>query len=128
MVAESVLRQRLASLLSGDVSLDDFEDWFAAASWNAHKDSSPAAQRLIGAIELRLGEYSSGHLSLSELLQELEAVLRVEPVQFSFSLSATIPVSLYIDVNPAHISHRHHISTAAGSRSERRFVPVLERA
>jgi hypothetical protein len=75
MISESELRRRIAALISGDESLDDFEDWFTLASWNAHQDSSPEARRLVGWVELRLAEYSSGHLSITELLSEMEALV-----------------------------------------------------
>ena len=121
MVTEIELREKLTALINGDVSLDAFEDWFTVASWNAHQDSSAAAQRLVGAIELRLGEYSNGHLSAAELNRELEALVRVEPIHVTHSLNI-------------HIPQQHHVMSeglldplvVAGSSSVylRRLVPV----
>ena len=124
MVSELELRRELAAVLNGDVSLDDFEDWFTVASWNAHKDSSPVAQKLVGAIELRLGEYSNGHLSVVELHRELEGLLRAEPVQVSFSINTNIPVSVYLNISPSQASSTSSVVTGA-TRARRRFVPVL---
>jgi hypothetical protein len=93
MIRESEIRERLAALVGGDVSLDDFEDWFAVSSWNAHKDSSAEAIRLVGAIELRLGEHSNGHLPFADLRHELEALLLSDVVQRSGTVVVSIPVS-----------------------------------
>jgi hypothetical protein len=71
MIAEHQIRQWLARFLHGEVSLDQFEDWFVQRSWNMHRDSDDASQKLASAIELRLAEYSSGHLSDEQLHNEL---------------------------------------------------------
>jgi len=71
MIAEHQIRQWLARFLHGEVSLDQFEDWLVGRSWNMHRDSDEAAQKLASAIELRLAEYSSGHLNDEQLRNEL---------------------------------------------------------
>jgi hypothetical protein len=71
MIAESQIRERLIRFLRNEVSLGEFEDWLVQNSWNMHKDSEEAAQKLVSAIELRLAEHSSGHLSDCELRDEL---------------------------------------------------------
>jgi hypothetical protein len=73
MIIESQIRFWLARVLANEVSLDCFEDWFVQQSWNMHQDSDPSAQKLVAAIELRLAEYSSGHLSSAELCEELRS-------------------------------------------------------
>ncbi|HZR30631.1 MAG TPA: hypothetical protein VFA76_02095 [Terriglobales bacterium] len=77
------LREQIAKLISGKLSLDDFEDWFAQRSWNMHKDSEIDAQRLAYAIELRLAEHDNGHLPEAELQRELRQLLE-SPVRISF--------------------------------------------
>jgi len=76
------LREQIAKLLSGDLSLDEFEDWFAQRSWNMHKDSEIDAQRLAYAVELRLAEHDSGHLPEAELQRELRQLLE-SPIRLS---------------------------------------------
>jgi hypothetical protein len=71
MIAESQIREKLGRFLSKEMSLDQFEDWLVQRSWNMHKDSDEAAQKLASAIELRLAEHSSGHLSDCALRDEL---------------------------------------------------------
>ncbi len=75
MVTAEEIRERLVALLDGPLSIEDFEDWIVAGGWNMHTSSDNAAQRLVGAVEVRLAEYSQDHLSESELREELESVL-----------------------------------------------------
>ena len=49
------IRQQLARYLAKQITLDDFEDWFVAESWNVHRDENTAATDLVFEIELRLG-------------------------------------------------------------------------
>jgi len=96
MIVESHIRFWLARLIAGEASIDTFEDWFVAQSWNMHLDSEPAAQKLVAAVELRLAEYSSGHLNEAGLLEELRpfASIYVDPAaprsEASFS---SVPVA-----------------------------------
>ena|SRR5690348_4145590 len=76
MLSNFQLREQLIRLLSGDISLDDFDNWFAGESWNIHKSSDLMAQRLAYAVELRLAEYDDGHLSEPVLLDELRSLVR----------------------------------------------------
>jgi hypothetical protein len=84
MISESQIRDNLHRLLRHDLSLDHFEDWIAQQSWNMHKDSSDAAQKLAAAIELRLAEHSSGHLDEPALWEELRQFANPSVVQISF--------------------------------------------
>jgi hypothetical protein len=74
MQASSIFK-RLNRFLLGEVTLDQFEDWFVQNSWNAHKTSPEEVLQIIGAIELRLAELSSGHLSLRDLHSELTKLM-----------------------------------------------------
>ena len=88
MISEAEVRQRALAFLENEVSLDDFEDWLVARSWNMHRDSAPSAQDLVSSIELALSEHSNGHISESELRRELVSFLR------------EIFISVAIDVQP----------------------------
>lgn len=72
MANASDIREHLAQLLSEQISLGDFEDWFIPYSWNIHKHGDEASQHLAYAIEHVLSRFreDSGELrqSLSELL------------------------------------------------------------
>ena len=99
MIRESELRRRLAELISGDVSLDYFEDWYTIASWNSHRDSSAIANRLVGAVELRLAEFSNLHLSFAELMSELRALVIAEPILVATTTSPTIVCTMFVDAD-----------------------------
>ena len=71
MIAELEVRKHLVRFLSNEISLDDFEDWLVSKSWDMHQDSAQQAQKLVGAIELRLAEYSESHIDLETLHREL---------------------------------------------------------
>jgi len=71
MIAENQIREKLGRYLSKEWSLDQFEDWLVQRSWDMHKDSDESAQKLASQIELRVAEYTSGHLNEQELREEL---------------------------------------------------------
>jgi hypothetical protein len=84
MIAENQIREKAIRFLSREISLDHFEDWISEQSWNMHKDSEEAAQKLASAIELRLGEHSSGHLDEICLREELRSLVSNHSVSISF--------------------------------------------
>jgi hypothetical protein len=75
MISTETIRERLLSYLRQEIDLEQFEDWIAQNSWNAHLSSDLPAQRLANSIELKLAEHSSGHLSESKMRRELLPLL-----------------------------------------------------
>ena len=73
MIADYAIREKIAQYLTDGISLDKFEDWLVEQSWDMHTRSDEQSQRLASAIELRLAEHSSGHLSEAALRYELLA-------------------------------------------------------
>jgi len=71
MVNASKIRERVAEMLFGDISLEQFEDWFVPATWDAHKSGDPEAESLADEIEINLSEYTSGQLSPEQLRSRL---------------------------------------------------------
>ncbi|HVB80511.1 MAG TPA: hypothetical protein VNE82_11280 [Candidatus Binataceae bacterium] len=74
MITEAQIQQQLFGYLTRALSLNEFEDWLVQKSWNMHRDSSDAAQRLVGAIDLRFAEYSDNHLTDDGLERELKGL------------------------------------------------------
>jgi len=72
---ENKIRDKLASYLLGEVSLEDFKDWFVPASWNVDHSNNRAAINMVYEIELRLAEYSNGYWSEDELKQLLRPLV-----------------------------------------------------
>ena len=82
MLNAEEIRKRLASYISRETSLDEFEDWFVSSSWNVAQTSPPDAQKLVFEIESRLSEYSGNHISedalrraLAQLIQSVEVTI-----------------------------------------------------
>ena len=69
----------LAKYLGGPISLSQFRDWFDTETWDL--DMQPdALGQIIGEIELRLAEFTNGHLSERELRALLQPLLEREQV------------------------------------------------
>ncbi len=84
MIAENQIREKIGRYLRSELSLDQFEEWLVERSWNMHRDSDEAAQKLASAVELRLAEYSSGHLDDAQLRDELRQFVTNYSLHFSF--------------------------------------------
>lgn len=85
MLSVDVIREQVSDVLSGARSLEDFEDWIASSSWNVLRHADVDVRQLVGAIELRLAEHSSGHLDDNDLFAELQTLVLQgvvsEPIQ-----------------------------------------------
>lgn len=71
MINASEIHEQLVRFLVREIALNKFERWFAQNTWNIHLHGNESAQELTYAIELRLSEHSSGHLTDDELRKEL---------------------------------------------------------
>lgn len=65
------IRKQLVCYLTSETSLEDFEDWFVARSWNFHEAENPLLLELACEIELLLAEFSNGHWTESDLKERL---------------------------------------------------------
>jgi len=61
------IRSRLSRYVSGESSLEQFEDWFLPAAWNLTPDPDGEAYDLASELWLRLAEYDNGDWSEEEL-------------------------------------------------------------
>jgi len=102
MVSSSQIRAYISLLLDGNVSLDDFEDWFVQNTWNIHLGGSADAEELTFAVEESLAEFSSRHIDDQKLRGELAQILHsatkvvdiVDLPQPVFHLRSSSPVRL----------------------------------
>jgi hypothetical protein len=93
MIQEREIRERLASLLFGKLSLAAFGEWLASESWNMFADnSSNDAISLVAAINIRIDAYDERALSRADLERELLGLLNdaVISVQFDENLEAVL--------------------------------------
>jgi hypothetical protein len=82
---DNEIREKLASYLVGEISLEEFEDWFVPASWNVGQGKNQSAINMVYEIELRLSEYSDGFRNEDELRSLLKPLLEncdfnIEPI------------------------------------------------
>lgn len=111
MISELEVKENLASLLTNELSLEDFDRWLVEKSWNMHLDSAVEAQELVGSIELSLAEYSNGHLSWEELKNALRPHVQSYSVRIQLGTSAPAVVfstdsevetqSVPVDISPS---------------------------
>ncbi len=69
------LQSRLVDYLTGNSSLSEFRDWFDLETWGIAAESDSLVRDLAGEIELRLAEFTNGHLSENEVRRHLKNLL-----------------------------------------------------
>jgi hypothetical protein len=112
----------LQKLLLSEISVDEFDEWFGAASWNMHKDSSIEAQKMAGRVELLLAEFDQGHLSEGELRGRFLGEVRylvISPksdIQWSWSSTAT---ATFIQPVLSVVSGKSHVKAPS-------YTPLLQ--
>lgn len=63
------IREQLARYLVGEISLDEFRQWFVPAAWELEASDDVVANELSNQIFLSLAEYSNGDWTEAELNQ-----------------------------------------------------------
>jgi hypothetical protein len=104
MATESQIREQLVNYLSGESSLDSFDDWLSAETWNIHQTGDVGAEKLTFAIELLLSEHSSGHVSDEQLDDELKTLLR------DFAASVTVGAAQSVVVEKTASATLHPVA------------------
>ncbi len=69
------IRAQLARYLAGVLSLAEFRDWFAPASWDVDETSDAETQIAVHEIEHRIAEFTSGVWTESDLREHLMALI-----------------------------------------------------
>jgi hypothetical protein len=77
MASVQEVREELTKFLAHAQTLDALNEWLGRNTWNIHRESS-LVRDLVGAIELRLAEFSNGHCNQEELREYLAALLTNE--------------------------------------------------
>ena len=123
MVEVNEVRQKLADYLSlaKKLPLADFEDWFVRNSWDVHKANNPELRELVHSIELRLSEFSSGHLSEQALRKELTPFVTSIRTSVIFGQNANLNAPVASDIRWLEVGE---ILFAAPARKESSAVFV----
>jgi len=75
MSLANAIRDKVISYLSGEISLDELEDWVVTRTWDVDKTGDWEGADLAHGIELLLAEYTNGHRSEEELREQFHAML-----------------------------------------------------
>jgi len=88
MIHASEVKQKLASVSRGELSLNAFENWLEPYVWDMDQDSSPDALDLVYSIQLLFSERNNRRLDASQIRARLAALLNnaVLSVQFDANL------------------------------------------
>lgn len=87
----------LSRYLSNARTLAEFRNWFDDETWGLAAEPDSPARRLAGEIELRVAEFTGGHLTeddLRRLLMPLvpDAVRQIESMDFQIPVTEREPV------------------------------------
>lgn len=117
MITVDAISAMLQQLAQSNISLDQFDEWLTRDSWNMHKDSSPAAVKMVGEIERRMAECDSGVVAEEELLLELEKMAGF----FHMGQRSNLRVVASADVNPLPFSFQLALLAGADKRFATEF-------
>jgi hypothetical protein len=101
------IREWLARYLAGEISLHEFDNWFASATWTSDETADHETRELAHTIEHQLAEYTDGYWTEDELKRMLAPLVEhytvtVGPVrQVSSSMSQTIKYAAVIQHSSA---------------------------
>lgn len=73
------IRQAIVRYLASETTLDDFAEWFAAASQSAIETADSSTESIVAEVRLLLAEFGRGDRTEAELQDEFRCVIR-EPV------------------------------------------------
>jgi hypothetical protein len=74
------VQRYLATYLGGEISLSQFRDWFDAETWDMDMQPDTPLGHVVAEIELRLAEFTNGHLTQADLRTLLQSLVQREPV------------------------------------------------
>lgn len=97
---EQEIQNRLAQYLRGDETLAEFEAWLLPASWDLSPQADPAGHELATAILMRIGEFTGGDWTESELRLHLEA-LQAAQVEIIYSASENLVTGSPAESSPS---------------------------
>jgi hypothetical protein len=65
------IRDQVTSLLSGNLTLPQFQEWLVANTWDVEEQGDPHATDVTYEIKLALAEHSRGDISRTQLQNRL---------------------------------------------------------
>lgn len=91
------IQLHLSRYLSNATTLEEFRNWFDDETWGLAAEPDSPTRQLAGEIELRIAEFTGGHLTeddLRRLLMPLvpDAVRQIESMDFQIPVTEREPV------------------------------------
>jgi len=99
------IRNQLARCLAKEITLDEFEDWFVARSWNYQEAATPQLLDLVSQIELLLAEFSNGHLEEEQLRRHL--AIFVTCYEVDYRPTGAAPAFTIVSSSSGLVSHQN---------------------
>lgn len=75
----SDIRSKVASVVAGDLTIRQFEDWFVPATWDVERSADQDAIRLAHQVLHQVSEYEGGLWNDDEFLRQLRDLLQQDP-------------------------------------------------
>ena len=94
------LQTQLSRYLSNGITLEGFRDWFDDATWGLGAEPDSLIRQKAGEIELRIAEFTNGHLTEQELKDLLRARVldpigdRAESMDFQIPVTYDEPIAV----------------------------------
>lgn len=101
---DASIREHIVRYLASESTLHELEEWFVPTTWNTVGRVPLSTERLIGGVELRLAEYTSGHRTEEEvrvLLREALEHQAIDPPPYYTGAETTI---IWLRVDPMVIA------------------------
>jgi hypothetical protein len=84
---DTQIRNQIRRLLSNEVSLREFQKWYVPATWDIDRSNEASSKDIASEIDLKLAEYTSGHLAEPELRHDLSKILENQTVEILIGVS-----------------------------------------
>ena len=85
------IRTKLTEYLEGEINLVAFQEWFVPETWNIQNSQPAYILDLAYSIQLKLAEYTNGHLTENDLRE----FLRTKVDHFTMIVSLPTPEAAY---------------------------------
>jgi hypothetical protein len=127
MITVDQIRSMLQQVTLSKISLDEFDEWFAKASWNMHQDSSPEAIQLVGKIELRLAQADNEEVADEVLVKHLNELVAAKQETFLVKkfdigpVQKTGFVTSGLPINATKFNFQSQSLAVSGKQSVREF-------
>lgn len=95
---DNIIRERLASYLLGEFSLEDLKDWFIPVLLDVDHSENQKAINMAYEIELRLAEYSNGYWDEDELRNLFRPLVDIYNVNIDYIPNVEMGFNARVDL------------------------------